>query len=82
MGDNYQLAIVGSGSGGCWAACLAARNDFRAALIERDRIGGACFHSGCYAVGTLQGSRVPQFMQHGSNCLGLFGVLEMSKLEP
>ena len=50
-----QLAIVGSGSGGC----LAARNDFRAALIERDRIGGACFQSGCYAVGTLQGSQVP-----------------------
>ena len=81
MSDNYQLAIVGSGSGGCGATCLAARNDLRAALIERDRIGGACFHSGSYAVVTLQASRVPQFMQHGSNCLGLFGVLEMSKLE-
>jgi choline dehydrogenase-like flavoprotein len=68
MGDNYQLAIVGSGSGGCGVTRLAARNDFRAALIERDRIGGAYFHGGCYAVGTLQSSRVPQFMQHGSNC--------------
>ena len=56
MGDNYQLAIIGSGSGGREAARLAARNGLRTALIERDHIGGACFHSGCYAVLTLQAS--------------------------
>jgi dihydrolipoamide dehydrogenase len=56
MGDNYQLAIIGSGSGGREATRLAARNGLRTALIERDRIGGTCFHSGCYAVLALQAS--------------------------
>ncbi len=56
MGDNYQVAILGSGSGGREAARLAARNGLRTALIEKDRIGGTCFHSGCYAVLALQAS--------------------------
>jgi dihydrolipoamide dehydrogenase len=56
MGDHYQLAIVGSGSGGRAATRLAAQNGLRTALIEKDRVGGACFHSGCYAVLALQAS--------------------------
>jgi pyruvate/2-oxoglutarate dehydrogenase complex dihydrolipoamide dehydrogenase (E3) component len=56
MGENYQLAIIGSGSGGREATRLAARNGLRTALIEKDRIGGTCFHSGCYAVLSLQAS--------------------------
>jgi dihydrolipoamide dehydrogenase len=56
MGDLYQLAIVGSGSGGRAATRLAAQNGLRTALIEKDRVGGACFHSGCYAVLALQAS--------------------------
>lgn len=56
MGDNYQLAIVGSGSGGRAATRLAAQNGLHTALIEKDRIGGKCFHSGCYAVLALQAS--------------------------
>src|SRR6476620_11273590 len=56
MADNYQLAIMGSGSGGREAIRLAARSGLRTALIERDRIGGTCFHSGCYAVLALQAS--------------------------
>src|SRR6202049_5062692 len=56
MGKNYQLAIIGSGSGGRAASLLAARNGLRTPLIERDKIGGTCFHSGCYAVLALQAS--------------------------
>ncbi|MBV9645366.1 MAG: NAD(P)/FAD-dependent oxidoreductase [Verrucomicrobia bacterium] len=56
MRDHYQLAIIGSGSGGREAARLAARHGLRTALIEKDRLGGTCFHSGCYAVLALQAS--------------------------
>ncbi len=56
MGDNYQLAVIGSGSGGREATRLAARHGLRTALIERNHIGGTCFHSGCYAVLALQAS--------------------------
>jgi dihydrolipoamide dehydrogenase len=54
MSDYYQLAVIGSGSGGREATLLAARRGLRTALIERDKIGGICFHRGCYAVCALQ----------------------------
>jgi dihydrolipoamide dehydrogenase len=54
MSDHYQLAVIGSGSGGREATILAARKGLRTALIERDKIGGICFHRGCYAVLALQ----------------------------
>jgi dihydrolipoamide dehydrogenase len=54
MSKNYQLAVIGSGSGGREATRLAARKGLRTALIEADKIGGTSFHHGCYAVGALQ----------------------------
>jgi dihydrolipoamide dehydrogenase len=52
--QHYQLAVIGSGSGGRAAALFAARKGLSTTLIEGDKIGGACFHSGCYAVRALQ----------------------------
>jgi pyruvate/2-oxoglutarate dehydrogenase complex dihydrolipoamide dehydrogenase (E3) component len=52
--QHYQLAVIGSGSGGREATLLAARKGLHIALIEGGKIGGACFHSGCYAVRALQ----------------------------
>ena len=54
MSDHYHLAVIGSGSGGREATLLAARKGLRTALIETDKIGGICFHRGCYAVLALQ----------------------------
>ncbi|MBV8900344.1 MAG: NAD(P)/FAD-dependent oxidoreductase [Verrucomicrobia bacterium] len=51
---HYELAVIGSGSGGREAALLGARKGLRTVVIERDRIGGSCFHRGCYAVRSLQ----------------------------
>jgi dihydrolipoamide dehydrogenase len=53
-GNYYQLVVIGSGSGGREATLLAARQGLRTALIERDKIGGICFHRGCYAILALQ----------------------------
>jgi dihydrolipoamide dehydrogenase len=52
---RYQLVVIGSGSAGREATLLAAGKGLRIALIERDRIGGVAFHSGCYAVSGLLG---------------------------
>ena len=52
--QHYQLAVIGSGSGGREATLLAARKGLQTALIEGGKIGGACFHNGCYAVRALQ----------------------------
>src|SRR6202790_2349568 len=52
--QHYQLAVIGSGSGGRAAALFAARKGLRTTLVEGDKIGGASFHTGCYAVRALQ----------------------------
>ena len=54
MNSNYQVAVLGSGSGGREATLLGARKGLRTALIEADKIGGTCFHRGSYAVRALQ----------------------------
>ncbi len=47
MGDRYDLAIIGAGSGGLVAANFAAAAGARVALIEKHRIGGDCTWTGC-----------------------------------
>jgi dihydrolipoamide dehydrogenase len=49
MAAPYQLAVIGSGSAGREAAILAARNGLRVVLIEKNGLGGTCFHRGYYA---------------------------------
>lgn len=47
MRFDYDLLIIGAGSAGMAAAEVAPRMGVRAALIERDRIGGDCLWTGC-----------------------------------
>lgn len=54
MIGHCELAVIGSGSGGREATLLGARQGLRTVVIERDRLGGSCFHRGCYAVRALQ----------------------------
>jgi pyruvate/2-oxoglutarate dehydrogenase complex dihydrolipoamide dehydrogenase (E3) component len=44
---DYDLAIIGAGSGGLTAARLARFFAKRVALIDKDRLGGDCLHYGC-----------------------------------
>ncbi|MFI8740567.1 FAD-dependent oxidoreductase [Stutzerimonas zhaodongensis] len=43
---EYNLLVVGGGSGGLAAARIAASMKARVALVERERLGGAALHSG------------------------------------
>jgi dihydrolipoamide dehydrogenase len=45
--NNFDLVILGSGSGGYAAALRAAQLGLSVALIERDKLGGTCLHYGC-----------------------------------
>jgi dihydrolipoamide dehydrogenase len=48
MGDPYDVAVIGAGTGGYSAALRAAELGKRVALIERDdRLGGTCLLRGC-----------------------------------
>jgi dihydrolipoamide dehydrogenase len=44
---NFDVVILGGGSGGYAAALRSAQLGKSVALIERDKIGGTCLHRGC-----------------------------------
>ncbi|MGF1663763.1 MAG: dihydrolipoyl dehydrogenase [Kineosporiaceae bacterium] len=46
-GDDYDLVVLGGGSGGYAAALRAALLGMQVALVERDLVGGTCLHRGC-----------------------------------
>jgi dihydrolipoamide dehydrogenase len=56
MNEKYDVAVIGSGSGGSEAALLLAEKGSKAILIEKDAFGGTRFHRGCYAVRALHAS--------------------------
>src|SRR5690242_14991517 len=43
----YDVAVLGGGPGGYVAAIRAAQLGLRAAVIERDELGGICVNWGC-----------------------------------
>ncbi|MBI3992560.1 MAG: dihydrolipoyl dehydrogenase [Candidatus Lambdaproteobacteria bacterium] len=47
MSEAYDVAVIGSGPGGYVAGVKAAQAGLRAAVIERDRLGGICLNWGC-----------------------------------
>ncbi|HHT9130281.1 MAG TPA: dihydrolipoyl dehydrogenase [Candidatus Brocadiaceae bacterium] len=44
---TFDLVIIGGGPGGYVAAIKAAQLGIKTALVEKDKIGGACLHQGC-----------------------------------
>jgi pyruvate/2-oxoglutarate dehydrogenase complex dihydrolipoamide dehydrogenase (E3) component len=50
---TYDVAVVGAGSAGLVAALTANRRGARVAMIEKNKIGGECTHSGCVPSKTL-----------------------------
>ena len=44
---DFDLIVIGGGSGGVACARRAASYGARAAVIENDRLGGTCVHRGC-----------------------------------
>lgn len=47
MTQTYDLVILGAGSGGYAAALRGAQLGLSVALVESDKVGGTCLHSGC-----------------------------------
>ena len=47
MNEHFDLVVLGAGSGGLAAAKRAAGHGARVAIVEGDRVGGACVIRGC-----------------------------------
>ncbi|MBI4321989.1 MAG: dihydrolipoyl dehydrogenase [Chloroflexi bacterium] len=45
--NDYDVAIVGAGTGGYVAAIRGGQLGLKVALIEEDKVGGVCLHRGC-----------------------------------
>ena len=45
--SNFDLVVLGGGSGGYAAALRGAQLGLSVALIEADKLGGTCLHRGC-----------------------------------
>lgn len=45
--QNFDIVVLGGGSGGYAAALRAVQLGFTVGLIEKDKLGGTCLHRGC-----------------------------------
>ncbi|WP_053364041.1 dihydrolipoyl dehydrogenase [Bacillus sp. FJAT-27251] len=47
MAEEYDLVILGGGTGGYVAAIRAAQLGLKTAVVEKSSLGGTCLHKGC-----------------------------------
>jgi dihydrolipoamide dehydrogenase len=68
MGDAYDVAVIGAGTGGYSTALRAAELGLRVVLVERDdRLGGTCLLRGCIpAKALLQSAAVMDTVERAS----------------
>ncbi|HEX7065002.1 MAG TPA: dihydrolipoyl dehydrogenase [Bacillales bacterium] len=47
MAEEYDLVVLGGGTGGYVAAIRASQLGLKTAVVEKDKLGGTCLHRGC-----------------------------------
>jgi dihydrolipoamide dehydrogenase len=66
--SNYDLIVLGSGPGGYVAAIRAAQLGLKAAIIERENLGGICLNWGCIPTkALLRSAEIFHYMQHAGD---------------
>ncbi|CAN5163871.1 dihydrolipoyl dehydrogenase [soil metagenome] len=69
--NNFDLVVLGGGSGGYAAALRAAELGMSVALIEKNKLGGTCLHVGCIPTkALLHAAEVADFARESAK----FGV--------
>ncbi|CAM5664219.1 Dihydrolipoyl dehydrogenase OS=Lysinibacillus sphaericus OX=1421 GN=LS41612_19075 PE=3 SV=1 [Lysinibacillus sphaericus] len=65
---QFDIAIIGAGPGGSVAAIHAAKSGMKVALVERNKVGGACYNVGCIPSKImLEHSKLVQEIQRGND---------------
>ncbi|HLT62558.1 MAG TPA: dihydrolipoyl dehydrogenase [Microlunatus sp.] len=68
---DFDLVVLGAGSGGYAAALRAAQLGYSVAMIEKDQVGGTCLHRGCIPTkAILHAAEIADAARHGAE----FGV--------
>lgn len=66
--SNFDLVVIGSGPGGYIAAIRASQLGLKAAIIERDRLGGVCLNWGCIPTkALLKNAEYMHFLNHAAD---------------
>jgi pyruvate/2-oxoglutarate dehydrogenase complex dihydrolipoamide dehydrogenase (E3) component len=72
--EHYDIAVIGAGSAGLVAALNANRAGQKVAMIEKNKIGGECTHSGCIPSKTFISSARMFHAMNAVETLGLASV--------
>lgn len=72
MAEEYDLVIMGGGTGGYVAAIRASQLGLKTAIVEKRELGGTCLHRGCIpSKALLRSAEVFATAKHGEK----FGVM-------
>ena len=74
MRYDHNLVVIGAGSAGLVAALVAATTRARVVLVERDKMGGDCLHTGCVPSKALIASAKTAHQLSGATNYGLRSV--------
>ena len=67
MATSFDVIVIGGGPGGYVAAIRAAQLGFKAAVVDRDKLGGICLNWGCIPTkALLKNAELFDHLQHGS----------------
>ncbi|MEM9733230.1 MAG: dihydrolipoyl dehydrogenase [Pseudomonadota bacterium] len=65
MADAYDIIVIGGGPGGYVAAIRAAQLGMKAAVVEREHLGGICLNWGCIPTkALLRSAEIYGHMEH------------------
>src|SRR3990170_4899949 len=68
MPDTYDILIIGAGPGGYIAAIRAAQLGLKAAIVERDHLGGICLNWGCIPTkALLRSAEIFHYLKHAKD---------------
>ncbi|MBP6015222.1 MAG: dihydrolipoyl dehydrogenase [Candidatus Promineofilum sp.] len=71
MADQYDVVVLGAGPGGYVAAIRAAQLGLRAAVVEKQYMGGVCLNIGCIPTkALLKNAEVAHTLQHRAKEFG------------
>ena len=68
MAEGYDIIIIGGGPGGYVTAIRAAQLGLKAAVVEREHLGGICLNWGCIPTkALLRSAEIYHYMQHATD---------------
>jgi dihydrolipoamide dehydrogenase len=74
--NDFDLVVLGAGTGGYAAAFRAAQLGLKVALVDEDKIGGTCLHRGCIPTkALLESAAFTERVRHAKDYGGIDGDL-------